>query len=238
MQRVQKFLAQLGIASRREIETWIKLQRLKINGKVAQLGVQVSGHEQFKLDDEILKIPKKPVSNEIIKIILYHKPIGKICTKSDPKNRPTVFEDLPQLTLERWIMVGRLDFNTSGLLLFTNNGDLAHKLMHPSYNQDREYMVRIFGVATEEMLFILSKGVQLEDGIAKFKKISFINQKNSNSWYKVTLTEGKNREIKRLFESQGLVVNKLIRIRFGNIVLPKTLKSGEFKYLDAYKVLG
>ncbi len=232
MQRIQKFLAQNGIASRREIENWIKLQRITINGQVAQLGGQVLGNEEFKLDDKILLTNKKIAINGPIQIILYHKPVGKICTRCDPKNRPTVFDDLPKLILNRWVAVGRLDLNTSGLLLFTNNGELAHKLMHPSYNQEREYMVRIFGKAHDQILSLLIKGVELEDGIAKFKKITFINQKNSNSWYKVILTEGRNREIKRLFGSQGLIVNRLIRIRFGDVFLPKTLKPGEFKYLD------
>ena len=232
MQRIQKFLAQVGVASRREIENWIKLGRIKVNGKIAQLGEQVTGLEKFSVDNKILLAGKKSSIYEPIKIILYHKPAGKICTRSDPKNRPTVFEDLPSLTIGRWVVVGRLDLNTSGLLLFTNNGDLAHKLMHPSYNQEREYMVRIFGRASDQILSLLTKGVQLEDGIARFKKITFVNQKNSNSWYKVILTEGKNREVKRLFASQELEVNRLIRIRFGNIFLPRTLKTGEFKYLD------
>lgn len=232
MQRIQKFLAQRGVASRREIETWIKLGRIKINGKIVQLGEQVTGLEKFSIDNKILSIGKPSSFYETMKVILYHKPAGKICTRSDPKNRPTVFEDLPSLTIGRWVVVGRLDLNTSGLLLFTNNGDLAHKLMHPSYNQEREYMVRIFGRVSDQILSLLTKGVQLEDGIARFKKITFVNQKNSNSWYKVILTEGKNREVKRLFASQGLEVNRLIRIRFGNILLPRTLKTGEFKYLD------
>ncbi len=225
MQRIQKFLAQSGIQSRRTIEEWIKLQRIKINGKIAKLGDQVDGSEKIQLDNKILEIPQK---KQPTKVILYHKPVGKICTRSDPKNRPTVFEDLPELTNERWVAVGRLDLNTSGILLFTNNGELANKLMHPSYNQEREYLVRIFGKATPEILSNLTKGINLEDGISKFKKITFINQKSTNSWYKVILTEGKNREIKRLFSSQGLEVNRLIRIRFGDIILPKTLKAGEF----------
>ena len=225
MQRIQKFLAQSGIQSRRTIEEWIKLQRIKINGKIAKLGDQVDGSEKIQLDNKILEIPQK---KQPTKVILYHKPVGKICTRSDPKNRPTVFEDLPELTNERWVAVGRLDLNTSGILLFTNNGELANKLMHPSYNQEREYLVRIFGKAIPEILSNLTKGINLEDGISKFKKITFINQKSTNSWYKVILTEGKNREIKRLFSSQGLEVNRLIRIRFGDIILPKTLKAGEF----------
>jgi len=232
MQRIQKFLADLGLASRREIEQWIRLQRIKVNGKVVELGTKVVGTEEFRLDNKILSMSKKLTVKEPVKIILYHKPAGKICTRSDPQNRPTVFADLPELVADRWISIGRLDLNTSGLLLFTNNGDVAHQLMHPSYNQEREYMVRVFGAINDKMLSSLTKGVKLDDGIARFKKITLIKQNNANSWYTVILTEGKNREIKKLFASQGLIVNRLIRIRFGDIVLPKNLKAGEFKYLS------
>ena len=232
MQRIQKFLADLGLASRREIEQWIRLKRIKVNGKVIELGTKVVGTEEFRLDNEILSMSKKLTVKEPIKIILYHKPVGKICTRSDPQNRPTVFADLPELVADRWISIGRLDLNTSGLLLFTNNGDVAHQLMHPSYNQEREYMVRVFGAVNDKMLSSLTRGVKLDDSIARFKKITFIKQNNANSWYTVILTEGKNREIKKLFASQGLIVNRLIRIRFGDIFLPKNLKAGEFKYLS------
>ncbi|MGD0465771.1 MAG: pseudouridine synthase [Gammaproteobacteria bacterium] len=228
MQRIQKFLAQYGIASRRTIEDWIKLQRIKIDGKIAKVGDQINGSEEIRLDNKILEHKNFTNTDNAIKIILYHKPAGKICTRSDPKNRPTVFTDLPELTIGRWVAIGRLDLNTSGILLFTNNGDVANKLMHPRYNQEREYLVRIFGKATSTMLSNLTNGVKLEDGISRFKKITFVNQKSTNSWYKVILTEGKNREIKRLFASQGLIVNRLIRIRFGDIVLPKTLQTGEY----------
>ena len=230
MQRIQKFLSQYGIASRRTIEDWIKLQRIKIDGKIAKLGDQIDGLEEIRLDNKILKFKNCTNNNQdnVERIILYHKPAGKICTRSDPFNRPTVFADLPELTIGRWVAVGRLDLNTSGILLFTNNGELANKLMHPRYNQEREYLVRIFGIMTPTILSNLTKGVKLEDGVSRFKEITFINKKNTNSWYKVILTEGKNREIKRLFTSQGLIVNRLIRIRFGDIILPKTLKAGEY----------
>lgn len=228
MQRIQKILAQYGLASRRTIEEWIKLERIKINNKIAKLGDQITGNEEIKIDNKTIKIKhSNSIDQEQTKIILYHKPAGKICTRSDPQHRPTVYDDLPILTKGRWVAVGRLDLTTSGILLFTNNGTIANKLMHPSYNQEREYLVRIFGNATPQNLSNFIKGVKLKDGINKFKKIQFIRQKTSNSWYKVTLTEGKNREIKRLFESQNLTVNRLIRIRFGKYILPKTLKMGE-----------
>lgn len=236
MQRIQKFLAQSGIASRRTVENWIKLHKIKINNKIAKLGDKINGSEEIKLDDEVLdnkKFNEKNIVNNI-QIVLYHKPVGKICTRSDPKNRPTVFNDLPKLSIGRWVAVGRLDLNTSGILLFTNNGEIANKLMHPRYNQEREYLVRIFGKATSLMLSNMLKGVDLSDGISYFDKITLISSKNrdvANNWYKVVLSEGKNREIKRLFASQGLEVNRLIRIRFGNIALPRNLRPGEYTIL-------
>ena len=231
LQRIQKFLSNQGLASRRAIEEWIKFKRLKVNGEIALLGTKVTGTEQFSLDDKILQDFKN--SSEI-KLLLYHKPIGNICTRSDPKNRPTVFEDLPTVSYGRWISIGRLDLNTSGLLLFTNDGDLAHRFMHPNFNQEREYLVRVYGKEiTLEQLSLFRQGMVLEDGIAKFKSITLINRKNSNNWYKVVLTEGRNREVKRLFAAQNLIVNRLIRIRFGNIVLPKNLKPREFRFIKA-----
>lgn len=231
LQRIQKFLSNQGLASRRAIEEWIKFKRLKVNGEIALLGTKVTGTEKFSLDDKILKDFK---NSQEIKLLLYHKPIGNICTRSDPKNRPTVFEDLPTVSYGRWISIGRLDLNTSGLLLFTNDGDLAHRLMHPNFNQEREYLVRVYGAEiTLEQLSLFTQGILLEDGLAKFKSITLINTKNSNNWYKVVLTEGRNREVKRLFAAQNLIVNRLIRIRFGNILLPKDLKPREFRFIKA-----
>lgn len=236
MQRIQKFLADLGFGSRRKIEGWIDSKKLKVNGQLVELGLKVNGSEEFTLEDKILLIDQNRNNhsnkNQEIKVILYNKPTGKICTRSDPKNRPTVFEDLPELKCNRWVAVGRLDFNTSGLLLFTNNGELANKLMHPSYNQEREYLVRILGQLSKQGVSCLKKGIKLPEGIAKFKEIEFVKQQKANSWYKVILTEGKNKEVKRLFASQGLLVSRLIRIRFGNILLPQNLKPGKFQYLD------
>lgn len=229
MIRIQKFLSEQGIASRRTIEAWIKENRITVNDAVAKLGdkININNKNQIKLDNKILKFNNLSTIKPII--LLYHKPQGQICTRSDPKNRPTVFENLPKLEHERWVAIGRLDLNTSGILLFTNNGDIANQLMHPKYNQEREYLVRIFGTATQETLLKLTKGIKLkpENTICRFKTITLISQK-SNSWYKVILTEGKNREIKRLFSAVGLEVNRLIRTRFGNFILPKTLKPGEY----------
>jgi 23S rRNA pseudouridine2605 synthase len=262
--RVQKFLASIGLGSRRAIEHWIVSQRLKINNITAQLGATVDGTEHFTLDDQTLKsirfaanksliddkLPSgmikpniayqesntidHPSNNSVTDsslILIYNKPPGKICSRIDPQRRPTVFADLPDLAIGRWISVGRLDFNTSGLLLFTNNGDVAHSLMHPSFNQEREYIVRVFGKANNKNLFLLTKGIKIKGKLAKFEKITLMKQNNSNSWYKVILTEGRNREIKNLFASQNLIVNRLMRIRYGNILLPQDLKIGRFKYL-------
>lgn len=229
MIRIQKFLSEQGIASRRTIEAWIKTNRITINNTIAKLGdkINLNNKNQIKLDNKILKYNNLHIIKPVI--LIYHKPQGQICTRSDPKNRPTVFQNLPKLNNERWVAIGRLDLNTSGILLFTNNGDIANQLMHPKYNQKREYLVRIFGTATQEMLLKLTKGIKLkpENTICRFKTITLISQK-SNSWYKVVLTEGKNREIKRLFSAVGLEVNRLIRTRFGNFTLPKTLKPGEY----------
>jgi 23S rRNA pseudouridine2605 synthase len=229
MIRIQKFLSEQGIASRRTIETWIKENRISINNNIAKLGdkININNNNQIKLDNKILKFNNLSIIKPII--LLYHKPQGQICTRSDPKNRPSVFQNLPKLENGRWVAIGRLDLYTSGILLFTNNGETANQLMHPKYNQEREYLVRIFGIANQETLLKLTNGIKLkpENTICRFKTINLISQK-SNSWYKVILTEGRNREIKRLFSAVGLEVNRLIRTRFGNFVLPKFLKPGEY----------
>lgn len=259
-QRIQKFLSRVGVASRRTIEDWIKCQRLKVNGQLAVLGMQVTGVEQFILDGQILQVSVRSLSDQTTpnsslnatqdihkdsKLLLYHKPVGRICSTNDRLNRPTVFEDLPKISYGKWVSIGRLDINTSGLLLFTNDGDLAHKFMHPNFNQEREYLVRAYGTEiTLEQLSLLTEGVLLSDGIAKCSKIALLNSNlnshkitrnkshSCNNWYKIVLTEGRNREVRRLFATQNLVVNRLIRIRFGNIVLPKNLKPREYKFIN------
>ena len=221
--RIQKALAQLGIGSRRGIEKAIQENRIEVNNKPAHVGQAVSPKDKIVFDGKLIRL-----SDEILlpKILLYHKPDGEIVSKSDPKNRPSVFDNLPKLKKEKWIAIGRLDFNTSGLLIFTTYGSLANRLMHPRYEIDREYSVRILGELTEIQMKQLTEGILLEDGKAKLQSINFEGGEGVNHWYKVTLKEGRNREVRRLFEKLNFTVSRLIRIRFGEIKLPTHLKRG------------
>lgn len=232
-ERIQKFLAQCGLASRRQIEQWIKEQRITVNGLVASLGAKVEATDHICLDDK--PIATKAV-NEETRVLLYHKPVGEVCTRHDPEGRVTVFSALPPLTAGRWIVVGRLDYNTSGLLLFSNNGELVNKLAHPRYGFEREYRVRVYGEVDAETISRLLEGVELEDGIAAFKTIVPGVCRGRNQWFKVTLAEGRNRIVRRLWDSQGLVVNRLERIRFGPIWLPENLEIGEYQFLTKTEV--
>lgn len=229
-ERLQKFLAARGIGSRREIEEWIKQGRIFINGQQAQLGDKVTEESHITLDRKPLKIlPKK----EKIKVMLYHKPCGEVCTRRDPEGRPTVFEKLPRLRNERWVVVGRLDLNTEGLLIFTNNGELANRLMHPRYGMEREYAVRVFGDVTPDMITRLKAGVNIGDsGLHKFEDIQDAGGEGRNHWYHVILKEGRYREVRRLWESQGVEVSRLIRVRFGDIELPRFLKLGMLRQME------
>tara|TARA_B100000508_G_scaffold137651_1_gene132553 strand:+ start:245 stop:994 length:750 start_codon:yes stop_codon:yes gene_type:complete len=236
-QKIQKILAALGLGSRREIEKWIAEGRIKINGEAAKVGDRITGEEKIHVDGELLKARKQP---DRTRVLMYHKPVGQVCTRFDAEGRPTVFDHLPRLKNSRWVMVGRLDVDTSGLILFTNNGDVANTLMHPSGGFEREYMVRIFGRVTEQMIQRLLHGVQLPDGMAKFKSIKDEGGTGANHWYRVIVTEGRNREVRRLWESQGVTVSRLLRVRFGKTYLPKTLKprqSLEFNEKNVEKML-
>ncbi len=221
-QRVQKFLAHQGLGSRREIERWIAAGDIVINGELCKLGQQIDGTESIVIRGQPLKVK----TNTITKVLVYNKPVGEVVTRNDPEQRPTVFENIPKLNSGRWIAIGRLDINTSGLLLFTNDGELANKLMHPSSQIEREYHVRVHGKITDEVLSNLQQGVQLEDGLAKLKILEVQEHQGTNTWCRVVIKEGRNREIRRLWESQGLQVSRLIRIRFANIVLPRELQEG------------
>lgn len=228
-EKLQKVLAQAGIGSRREVEAWIAEGRIKVNGEVATLGLRISGEETVQVDGRIVKLPEIQESR---RVLLYNKPLGEVCTRSDPEGRPTVFDKLPKLSNERWVVVGRLDINTSGLLLFTTDGELANKLMHPSSQSvDREYAVRVAGEVTEDMMKRLKEGVLLEDGMAKFSDIKFFNGDGYNRWYHVVIMEGRNREVRRLFESQELTVSRLKRVRYGCIFLPKSVPVGTWTEL-------
>lgn len=233
-ERIQKALARQGVASRRQIEKLIAEGKIRVHGKPISLGFKVKGGEVVDVDGQRVTLPKS--QTEPTQVILYHKPEGEICSQTDNFERETVFSALPPLEQGRWISVGRLDLNTSGLLLFTNDGELANKLMHPSSNIEREYAVRVFGEVTDEMLSELTQGVQLDDGPAKFKKITPGQGKGLNRWYTVILTEGRKREVRRLWESQGLRVSRLMRTRYGKIKLPRSLKPGQFIYLKESEV--
>ena len=227
-EKLQKVLARAGLASRREIETWIEAGRISVNNKVATLGDRVTGDEYIQVDGRAVRLQ---ASIEAPMGLIYHKDIGTICSRSDEEGRPTVFADFPKIRNQRWILVGRLDFNTSGLLLVTTDGDLAHRLMHPSYEIEREYAVRIYGDVTPSMLETLQRGVALEDGEARFEKITDIGGEGQNHWFNVVLKEGKNREVRRLWESQGVQVNRLSRNRFGPVSLPRSVKRGQHREL-------
>jgi 23S rRNA pseudouridine2605 synthase len=233
-ERIQKVLARAGFGSRREIEGWIAEGRITVNGARASLGDRIGPGDRLALDGKPVDAGHAPGRG--CRVLAYHKPAGEICTRSDPEGRPTVFEKLPELSGARWISVGRLDFNTSGLLLFTNDGELAHALMHPSREIEREYATRIRGRASERQLEQLRTGVKLEDGPAKFLKVTDAGGEGSNHWYHVVIAEGRNREVRRLWETVGLDVSRLIRVRFGPSLLPRDRRAGEYWDLDAAEV--
>ena len=234
-EKLQKVLARLGVASRRDSEQWIKDGRIKVNGLVAHLGMRVTHRDSISVDDEPLKQDKEIAT--LRRVILYNKPEGEVCTRRDPEGRPTVFERLPRLKAGRWINIGRLDINTTGLLIFTTDGELANRMMHPSNNMDREYAVRVRGEVTEEMIENLLKGVTLEDGPAKFTDIQAAPEGDGlNRWYHCVVMEGRNREVRRLWESQGVVVSRLKRVRFGPVFLTSELSAGRWRELNQAEV--
>lgn len=227
-ERIQKVLAAAGLGSRREIETWITAGRVTINGKPAKLGDRIGPEDRVGVDGRLVKALER--SGEARRrVILYHKPEGELTTRKDPEGRPTVFEALPRLRGSRWVSVGRLDTNTSGLLIFTNDGALANKLMHPSSEIEREYAVRVLGKVTDEQIMLLQRGVKLEDGMGKFDDIREAGGDGANHWYHVVLKEGRNREVRRLWEAIGLTVSRLIRVRFGELALPRDLPRGSWR---------
>jgi len=223
-EKLQKVLARAGKGSRREMETVISAGRVSVNGKVAYLGDRVEGNEQIKIDGHSVAI--EAPAEQMCRILMYNKPEGEMCTRKDPEGRPTVFDRLPPLEGGRWVAVGRLDINTSGMLLFTTDGELANRLMHPSHKVEREYAVRVFGDVKEAMRQTLLHGVKLEDGPAKFQKITYRGGEGRNHWYHVVLSEGRNREVRRLWESQDVQVSRLIRVRYGDIELQRQLPLG------------
>jgi 23S rRNA pseudouridine2605 synthase len=224
-EKLQKVLANAGVGSRREMEKWIASGRISVNGKVATLGDRVEPVDQLRVDGNLITSAAK---STMCRVLMYNKPEGELCSRKDPQGRPTVFDRLPKIQNGRWIAVGRLDINTSGLLLFTNDGELANRLMHPKHEIEREYAVRVFGEVEDDMIKRLKKGVELEDGVSKFTEIRKRpgDDESLNSWYNVSLSEGKNREVRRLWESQGLQVSRLIRVRYGTLSLQNRLPQG------------
>ena len=227
-ERLQKVLAAAGLGSRREIEGWIAEGRVTVNGKTAKLGDRIRPSDRIGVDGKPVKSLGHGGDTRR-RVILYHKPEGELTTRKDPEGRPTVFEALPRLRGSRWVSVGRLDTNTSGLLIFTNDGGLANKLMHPSAEVEREYAVRVLGKVSDEQLSALQRGVSLEDGVGKFDDIREAGGEGANHWYHVTLKEGRNREVRRLWEAVGLTVSRLIRIRYGSMSLPRNLPRGAWR---------
>jgi 23S rRNA pseudouridine2605 synthase len=225
-ERIQKFLANQGVASRREIERWIKAGEIMVDGELCTLGQAITGSEKIEIRGELIALQASVHS----RVIMYHKPCGQIVSRSDPDNRPTVFQSLPNMKSGRWVSVGRLDINTSGLLLLTTDGKLANDLMHPSNQVEREYQVRVQGKITNEIMSNIQNGVQLEDGLAKLKILEVKEGDGANTWCRVVLQEGRNREVRRIWESQDLRVSRLIRTRYGSIELPADMRIG--KYLD------
>ncbi|WP_404363049.1 23S rRNA pseudouridine(2605) synthase RluB [Marinobacter sp.] len=229
-ERLQKMLARAGIGSRREVETWIEAGRITVNGQPAEPGIKVTAADRIELDGRRLDLASTAVT--VRRVLVYNKPEGEVSTRKDPEGRPTVFDSLPRLRDHRWVAIGRLDINTSGLMLFTTDGELANRLMHPASEVDREYAVRVFGEVDDAMLKRLIDGVMLEDGMARFSDISPAGGSGINRWFHVTLFEGRNREVRRLWESQGVQVSRLKRVRYGPTFLPSRLSVGKWEEMD------
>lgn len=231
-EKLQKVLARSGLGSRREMERWIEQGRITVDGKPAALGDRVDRRRRISVDGK----PLDAAPAEDTRCILYHKPTGEVSSRKDPEGRRTVFENLPKVKSGRWISIGRLDFNTSGLLLFTTDGELANALMHPSANIEREYMVRVMGEVTPDMLQRMLDGVMLEDGVARFTDIQDGGGEGVNRWFYVVIMEGRNREVRRLWESQGLTVSRLKRVRYGEVFIPSRVKQGQWVELERKEV--
>tara|TARA_Y100000991_G_scaffold76022_1_gene57174 strand:+ start:1524 stop:2360 length:837 start_codon:yes stop_codon:yes gene_type:complete len=236
-EKLQKFLANRGYGSRRQIEQWISDGRVRLNNSVAKIGDRVSINDSIFLDN------KKVRSRELVEthIIVYNKPEGLVSTTKDTRGRPLVFDNLPPLKRGKWISVGRLDINTSGLMLFTTNGELANRLMHPKYSIDRKYLVRVYGKVEKKNIEALKKGILIGDEYSRFKSIEFKNevlkdQVRLNNWFQVTLGSGKNREVRSLWESQGFEVSRLKRISYGPVILPSFVRPGNYTYLSEKEV--
>ena len=235
-EKLQKVLARVGLGSRRHMEEAIIQGRVSVNGKIAEIGQRIEATDELRVDGRRVDFALEEETRR--RVIIYYKPEGEICSRQDPEGRPTVFDSLPNLRGERWVMVGRLDINSSGLLVFTNDGELANRLMHPSNEVEREYAVRVMGEVTPTARQALLDGVTLDDGPAKFESFTEVGGEGINRWYQVVVKEGRNREVRRLFESQGLRVSRLLRIRYGTISLPRQLHTGRWIELDKDEIDG
>ena len=231
--KLHKALADAGYGSRREVEQWIIAGRVSVNGLPAHVGQRVGPEDRIRVNGKLAQLK---FLLRLPRVLVYHKPEGEIVSKDDPDGRPSVFSRLPRLRSGRWISIGRLDFNSCGLLLFTNDGSLANRMMHPRYEIEREYAVRILGEATPEVLARLRSGVELDDGLASFRLIAEGGGEGSNRWYRVVLAEGRNREVRRMFEAVGLMVSRLMRVRYGPVQLSPRLKRGQCRDLEPGEV--
>ena len=228
-ERIQKVLSREGIFSRREVESLIKQGKIKVNAKKAVLGLPISKEDLIEVDNKRIEITQ---TNQILRALMYNKRVGEISSTRDPRGRTSIYESLPRLTKGKWISVGRLDINTSGLMLFTNNGNLANRLMHPSSNLEREYIARIRGKVTSDHIERLLQGVDLDDGRASFSDIQPGRKGKTNQWFAMVIMEGRTREVRRMWESQGFTVSRLKRVRIGGLFLPANLKQGNYKELS------
>ena len=233
-EKLQKVLARAGLGSRRQLEQWISAGRIKVNGQVASLGDRVKPEDRITVDGK--KVGRERKNRPRCRVLLYNKPDHEVCTRDDPQGRPTVFDRLPPLRNSRWISVGRLDLNSSGLLLFTNDGELANRLMHPSGGIDREYAVRVLGEVTDDMLRQMRKGVIIDGHLCRFSDIRYFGGEGANQWYHVVLMEGRNREVRKLWQSQGVQVSRLKRVRFGPVFIPSSVSAGKFHELKQAEI--
>ncbi|GAA0790615.1 23S rRNA pseudouridine(2605) synthase RluB [Marinobacterium sediminicola] len=233
-EKLQKVLARSGFGSRREMERWIESGRITLNDHPATLGDRVTAEDRVCVDGKEVELTFSATAER--RVLVYNKPLGEVCTRHDPEGRPTVFDNLPPLKQGRWVAIGRLDINTSGLLIFTTDGELANCMMHPSMQIDREYAVRVLGDVDEAMLERLKQGVLLDDGMARFTDVRYFDGEGANKWYHCVVMEGRNREVRRLWESQGLQVNRLKRVRFGPVFLPSDIKVGTWRELAPKEV--
>ncbi len=233
-EKLQKVLARAGLGSRRQLEEWIKAGRVHVNGRVAVIGDRVEPEDRITVDGK--KFGGERKKKPRCRVLLYNKPDHEVCTRSDPEGRPTVFDRLPPLRNSRWVAVGRLDLNTSGLLLFTNDGELANRLMHPASGIDREYAVRVLGTVTDAMLRQMREGILIDGNLCRFSDIRRFGGEGANQWYHVVLMDGRNREVRKIWQSQGVQVSRLKRVRFGPVFIPSAISAGKFHELKPAEI--